>query len=155
MTKGKKFEDILKEDWLASVPGSTIDRLYDSVSGYKSVSNISDFIAYKKPYIFYLECKTHAENTFPFTKLTQYDKLVEKVGIEGVRAGVVIWFYDHDRVIYVPISTVTNMMNDGKKSVNIRTIEKDGYRFIEIPSKKKIVYMTSDYSVLMDTAEGE
>lgn len=154
-TKGKKFEDRLKEDWLASVPGSTIDRLYDSVSGYKAISNISDFIAYKKPLIFYLEAKSHKGNTFPFTNLTQYDKLVAKVGIEGVRAGVVLWMYEHDRIIYVPISTVTKMKQEGKKSINITKIDNEGYRFIEIPSKKLRVFMKSNYSVLLNTEEGD
>lgn len=154
-TKGKKFEDRLKEDWLDSVPGSTIDRLYDSVSGYKAISNISDFIAYKKPLIFYLEAKSHKGNTFPFTNLTQYDKLVAKVGIGGVRAGVVLWMYEHDRVIYVPIATVTKMKQDGKKSINITKIDNEGYRFIEIPSKKLRVFMKSNYSVLLNTEEGD
>jgi hypothetical protein len=155
MSKGKQFELVLKEDWKASMPNSTIDRLYDSVSGYKTISNISDFIGYKMPYIFYLEAKTIKGNTFPFQNLSQYEKLSAKVGIDGVRAGVVIWFYAHDRVIYVPVSTITKMMADGKKSVNITTIDTDGYRFINIPSVKKRVFMTSDYSVLMATKEGE
>jgi hypothetical protein len=155
MTKGKNFELILREDWKSSVPNSTIDRIYDSVSGYKTISNVSDFIAYKMPNIFYLEAKTVKGNTFPFQNLTQYEKLSAKVGIAGVRAGVVIWFYEHDRILYVPISSVTKMMSEGKKSVNITTINNDGYRFIEIPSVKKRVFMTSDYSVLTETQEGE
>jgi hypothetical protein len=155
MSKGKQFELVLKEDWKASMPKSTIDRLYDSVSGYKTISNISDFIAYKMPNIFYIEAKTIKGNTLPFQNITQYEKLSAKVGIDGVRVGVVVWFYDHDRVLYVPISSITKMMSEGKKSVNITTIDTDGYRFIEIPSVKKRVFMTSDYSVLMGTQEGE
>jgi penicillin-binding protein-related factor A (putative recombinase) len=155
MTKGKQFEIVLREDWKRSIPNSTIDRLYDSVSGYKTISNISDFIGYKKPNIFYLEAKTIKGNTFPLQNLSQYDKLLAKAGIEGVRTGVVIWFYERDRVIYVPILTIKKMKEEGKKSVNITTIEEEGYRFIEIPSIKKRVFMTSDYSVLMDTQEGD
>jgi hypothetical protein len=155
MTKGKNFELVLREDWKFSVPDSTIDRIYDSVSGYKTISNVSDFIAYKMPNIFYLEAKTVKGNTFPFQNLTQYDKLSAKVGIPGVRAGVVIWFYEHDRIVYVPISSVTKMKEDGKKSINITTLDTDKYRFIEIPSVKKRVFMASDYSVLTETQEGE
>lgn len=69
VNRGKQFEAKFKEDFL-KIPDSTIDRLYDSVSGYKSVSNISDFIAYVFPNIFYVECKSHEGNTFPFVKLT-------------------------------------------------------------------------------------
>ena len=37
---GKKFESIFKKDFIKSVPNSTIDRLYDSMSGFKAISNI-------------------------------------------------------------------------------------------------------------------
>ena len=153
--RGKQFEAKLKSDFLKTVPNSTIDRLYDSVSGFKAISNISDFIAYQKPCIYYLECKSHLGNTFPLTNLTQYDKLKVKVGIPGVRAGVVIWFIDHDRVIYVPISTITKLKQDGKKSVNINKIEEEGYRILNIPSQKKRVFLDSDYSVLSTLEDGE
>lgn len=153
--RGKQFEAKLKADFLATVPSSSIDRLYDSVSGYKAISNISDFIAFKKPCIYYLEAKSHQGNTFPLTNLSQYDKLVAKVGIPGVRAGVVLWMIDHDRVIYVPISTITQLKSDGKKSININTIEKDGYKIVNIPSVKKRVFLDSDYSVLLNLEDGE
>lgn len=153
MNYGKKFEAKFKSDFKKSFPGGTIDRLYDSVSGYKSISNISDFIGYNYPNIFYLEIKTHKGNTFPLDNLTQYDDLVEKVGIKGVRAGVIIWFYEHDKVWYVPISTITKMKEDGKKSVNVRKDIEAGYRIIEIPSVKKRFYMDSDYTVLMSLSD--
>lgn len=153
--KGKQFEAKLKEDFLKSFPLGTIDRLYDSMTGYRTVSNISDFIAYNYPHIFYLEAKTHNGNTFPLVNLTQYEKLVSKVGIKGVRAGVVIWFVDHDRVVYIPISTITKMKKDGHKSVNITKLKDQNYRYFEIPSIKKRVFMDSDYSILKDTAEGD
>ena len=90
INRGKQFEAKFKSDFINTVPNSTIDRLYDSTSGFKAVSNISDFIGYSYPSIMYLECKSHAGNTFPFSNLTQYDKLVRKIGIKGVRVGVVL-----------------------------------------------------------------
>lgn len=152
---GKKFESKFKNDFLATVPNSTIDRLYDSMSGYVSISNISDFIGYSYPLIMYLECKSHKGNTFPLSNLTQYDKLKEKVGIHGVRAGVILWFTEHDRVLYVPISTITKLKEDGKKSVNIKSIVEDGYKVYEIPSKKKRVFLDSNYEILLTTLDGE
>ena len=158
INKGKIFEKKFRADWLQSMPDSSIDRLYDSVSGYRAISNVSDFICYKYPHIFYLECKSHSGNTFPFTALTQYDALSAKVGITGVRAGMVLYMYDHDVVLYVPISTVTKMKADGLKSVNVKMLGTESYAnyvIYEIPSKKKRVYMDSDYSILMATKEGE
>lgn len=145
--RGKEFEVKFKLDFL-KIENSTIDRLTDAMSGYKYISNISDYIGYVYPNIYYLECKSHLGNTFPLTNLTQYSKLVEKVGIPGVRVGVVIWFIEHDKVIYVPINTITQLKKDGKKSVNIRTIFDEGYRVINIPSVKKRIFLDSDYSIL-------
>lgn len=48
---GKAFEAKFKEDFLASIPDSTIDRLYDTTNGYRAITNIADFIGYKKPNI--------------------------------------------------------------------------------------------------------
>jgi hypothetical protein len=102
-----------------------------------------------------LECKSHEGNTFPFSNLTQYEKLCGKVGIKGVRAGVVLWFIDHDVICYVPISSITKMKADGKKSVNIKMLSDDTYRIIKIPTVKKRVFLDGDYSVLMNLNEGE
>lgn len=152
-SKGKQFELKFKEDF-EKLPDSSVDRIYDSVSGYKSISNISDFICYVYPNIFYTECKSHLGNTFPLTKLTQYEKLKVKVGIKGVRVGVIIWFIDHDKVLYVPINTITKMKADNKKSVNIKTIADEGYDYVEVPSIKKRVFLDSDYSSLLNLPEG-
>ena len=119
------------------------------MTGYRHTSsNISDFIIYKYPEIFYMEIKSIHGNTFPLTNLTQYEKLKAKIGIKGVRAGVTIWFVDKDRVIFVPIETIQQMKQEGVKSVNIRTIDNSDYDFINIPSVKKRVFMDSDYRVI-------
>ena len=74
------------------------------------------------------------------------------MGIKGVRAGVILWLYEKDLVLYVPISTISQMMTDGKKSVGIRDLDK--YNIIKIPSIKKRVFMDSDYSILLNMPEG-
>lgn len=151
---GKAFEQKFKADF-SKLPDVSIDRIYDSVSGYKTISNISDFIAYHYPNIFYCECKSHLGNTFPLSNLTQYDKLKEKVGIKGVRVGVIIWFIDHKRVCYVPISTITMMKKDNKKSVNVKMLDNNDYNIIEVPSIPKRVFCDSDYSILFNLKDGE
>lgn len=148
---GKQFELKFKEDF-SKIPESTIDRIYDVTTGYKNISNVCDFICYKYPNIFYIECKSHKGASFPFVNLTQYSKLKDKVGIKGVRAGVILWLYEKDLVLYVPINTISQMMIDGKKSVGIRDLDK--YNIIKIPSIKKRVFMDSDYSILLNMPEG-
>lgn len=149
---GKEFEQKFKEDFL-KIKDSTIDRLYDVVTGYKSIKQVSDFIGYKFPNIFYIECKSHRGASIPMANITQYDKLKDKVGIKGVRAGVVLWLIDKDIVMYVPMSTITNLKKDGEKSIGIRHL--NDYNIIQIPSIKKRVFMDSDYSILLNLKEGE
>ena len=151
---GKAFETKLKEDFL-KVEGSTIDRLYDPVGGFHGISNVSDFIGYIYPNIYYLECKSHNGNTFPLANLTQFDELKEKVGIPGVRAGVVIWFIEHKKVIYVPISTFIKLKEDGKKSFNIKMLGNEDYFSLEIPGKVKRLFIDSDYSILKNLKDGQ
>jgi len=151
---GKAFETKFKEDWIKTIPNCSIDRIYDTMNGFKAISNISDFIGYSYPNIFYLECKSHKGASLPLVNISQYEKLVTKVGIKGVRVGVILWLYEKDRVFYIPISTITALKKDGKKSVGIKAVE-EGYNIIEIPSVKKRVFCDSDYSVLLNLKEGE
>lgn len=155
VNRGKAFEAKFKKDFIASFPEGTIDRLVDSVSGYKAITNVSDFIGYSYPNMFYLECKSVQGNTFPFTNLSQYDKLCEKVGIKGTRAGVILWFIDHKCVCYVPVATITKMKEVGKKSVNIKHITSEDFKILIIPTEVQRVFPTGDYSVLMSLEDGD
>ena len=149
---GKEFEQKFKEDFL-KLEDSTIDRLYDTMNGYKSIKQVSDFVGYVYPNIFYIECKSHRGASIPMGNITQYDKLKEKIGIKGVRAGVVLWLIDKDKVLYIPMSTIKQLKEDGEKSIGIRHL--DYYNIIEIPSVKKRVFMDSDYKILKSLKDGE
>ena len=149
---GKSFEEKFKKDF-GLLDGSSIDRLYDTMNGYKSIKQISDFIGYVYPNIFYLECKSHKGASLPLANVTQYENLKKKVGIPGVRSGVILWLYEKDRVFYIPTATITKLKEDGEKSVGLRHIGK--YRIIEVPSVKKRVLMDSDYSVLRELDEND
>ena len=151
---GKEWETKVKEDF-QKIDGSSIDRIYDTTNGYKNINNISDFIAYLYPCIYYLEAKSCRGNTFPLTNLTQYAKLSEKVGIPGVRVGILLWMIDHDVCLYVPISTITKLKQDGKKSVNIKMIQEGTYNIKVVPSIKKRVFLDCDYNILRDLKDGE
>ena len=152
---GKKFEARFSKDWINSMPDSDAERLYDPGFGMKGVHNICDFICYSYPFQYYMECKSIKGNTFPLSNLKQYDKLVTKQSIKGVRRGVVIWFIDHNKVIYAPIETIKKLKMDDKKSVNIKMLESSEYRLIDIPSIKKRTMMTSDYSILRSLNDGD
>ena len=150
--RGKQFEQKFKEDF-SKLPDSSIDRLYDVMSGYKAIKQVSDFIGYFYPNIYYIECKSHKGASIPITNITQYDNLTKKVGKKGVRSGVVLWLYEKDKVFYIPTKTITQMINDGEKSIGLRHL--NDYRIIEIPSIKKRVFMDSDYSILSSLNDGD
>ena len=152
INRGKVFEDKFKKDFL-QIPNANIDRLYDVMMGYKSIKQVSDFIGYIYPNQFYFECKSHKGASLPFSCISQYENLKKKVGIKGVRSGVVVWFIDKDKVFYIPTSTLMKLEKDGEKSVGLRHLEK--YNIIEIPSVKKRVFLDCDYSILKNLKEGE
>ena len=153
---GKKFELKCRED-LKKIPGISLDRLVDVSLGWKNVKNVSDIIFYRFPFICYGELKSHKGNTFPIENLTQYDKLLEKKGIKGVRAGVILWLIDHNHVIWIPIETFERMKNDGLKSFNIKMLTKNpnNYKFYDIPSTLRRVFMDTDYTKLFEYWEKE
>ena len=154
VNRGKQYEQKLKEDF-SKLPGAYIYRVPDQLGGLKGQTGICDFIAYKFPKIFFIEAKTILGNTFPLTNFTQFDKLMSIPNIQGVHRGVMLWFQDHQRVLYVPLLTIAKMKQDGKKSVNIRTIDQDGYDYLNIPSIQKRVFLDSDYSVMMELPDND
>lgn len=152
--RGKQWEQKFREDWERTVPDSDIVRFNDQVSRYAGYSsNISDFMCFKSPELFYIECKTVHGNTLPMSRLTQYDKMIVRKNITGVRPGFIVWWIDHDIVAWVPIHSVEQMKKDNKKSINVKMIKEKVYDIVVIPSVKKRVFMDSDYSVLIKTGE--
>lgn len=148
-SRGKDFEKKFEADWVKAFPDGFYLRLPDQQSGYFGTSrNLCDSIAFCRGTLFVHELKSIKGNTFPFSNLTQLEKLTNASKCKDVRVGVTIWFIEHSRVIYVDIKTVNKMIEDGKKSVNIRLLEKEEYSYIEIPSIQKRVFLDSDYTVL-------
>ena len=74
--RGKDFENIVRSS--ISNLGIDITRLYDSTSGYISIHTTCDFIAYKYPTIYYIECKSIDGNTLSIATLRQLEDLLEK-----------------------------------------------------------------------------
>lgn len=141
VNRGKDFENQIREGF-ESVPGVSVDRLIDPMAGYAGVRNICDFIVYKEPYINYIECKSCYGNTLPFTNITdnQWKGLLEKSQYPGINAGVIVWFIDHDKTVYVPIQTLQALKCNGYKSLNI-THDWEKY---DSPLKGQYLYILGD-----------
>lgn len=140
--RGKDFEAVVKECFLR-VPGVSIDRLHDQTNGFKGGSNICDFIVYKKPYEYYVECKTIHGNTFPLVNITdkQWKGLFAKSKIMGVKAGVLCWWVDKDVTKWLPIKTLGIIQENGFKSVRYDMNSLPCYNLI---GEKKRIYFDYD-----------
>ena len=132
--RGKKFEDIVKQAF-ERVPEVSVDRLHDQTTGYLGASNICDFIVYRKPFEYYIECKSVHGNTLSIHSIpkadksgvlhgfygnitdTQWDGLLEKSKIPGVTAGVMCWWVDKDVTLFLPIQILVDAREMGHKSV--------------------------------------
>ena len=153
--RGKQFEEQFRKDFLKTFPDGFILRLPDQMSGYKSYSqNPCDFICFTNGKLFLMECKSHKGASLPFDVITQFDKLASYSDIPDVYAGVVIWLYEKDKVLYAPINLIKRLKGDGKKSIGIKALN-EYEEFIEIPSEKKRVMMSSDYSILLNLGENK
>lgn len=116
--RGKQFEEVIRKAF-EKVPNVSIDRLHDQTTGFVGSQNICDFIVYKEPYEYYIECKSVHGNTLPFSNITdtQWNGLIEKSCIEGVFAGIICWWIDKDVTKFIPINVLWDMRNDGHKSI--------------------------------------
>ena len=128
VNRGKDFEGQV-HDGFAKIDGVSIDRLPDPMAGYAGVRNICDFLVYKYPTQYYIECKSCYGNTLsihsndPKKKYgaitnNQWEGLLEKSKIHGVRAGVLVWFIDHDLTFWYDIRLLQECKDYGMKSIS-------------------------------------
>ena len=141
----KNFEKIFKEQ-ASELDGVYVMRLPDQISFYKGSTNPCDFVAYKRPHGFCIELKTTAGSSMPLKNIadTQLEGMYEAIQTRGIKAYVVIWFYEHDVTVAFPIKYIWRMVNkQGKKSVRY-----DDDNGIVIPAEKIKKYFKYDWSVL-------
>lgn len=150
---GKNFEEVVRKAF-EKVPNVSIDRLRDAPKKLKGVDNPADFIVYKKPHEIYVECKSHKGNIFPFSciRQEQLDGMTDKWCKEGVIAGFMIWFIDHDLTIWVSIDMIKMMIWFDRKSLNIKDLDKIPH--LVVPGKKKRVYFQYDMKQFLDDLYG-
>lgn len=145
INRGKDFEKVIKEAF-EKVPDVSIDRIHDQTNGYAGSTNICDFIVYKRPYQYYVECKSVHGNTLPFNNITdrQWKGMLEKSKIFGVQAGVICWWIDKDVTLFIPIQALQSLKTILPQSKSVRYDMERVHGIIEIPGKKKRVFFDYD-----------
>lgn len=150
INRGKIWERCIKESWERTFSSSLILRLPDQQSGYFATSrNASDFIAFKSPYFYLIECKSIKGNTLPLSNLRQYEMLMEYRNIQNIKIGFMVWWYDKGVTAWVPLDSVTQLKKENKKSIHVDYVTKKLYNIIEVPNVIKRVYPKCDLSVIM------
>lgn len=144
VSRGKDFETAFKSA-INAIPEISVDRLPDPSAGYAGVRNICDFSVYLYPFQYFFECKAIHGNTLNFkSHITedQWNGLHEKSKLEGVGAGVCVWFIDHDLTVYVPIEQLVALQDAGGKSLNVKQVQNREVDFTEICGQKRRVLFT-------------
>ncbi len=157
---GKKFEDRFRKDYKQCFPNTFIYRLPDQQSGYAGggSQNPCDFICYPGSLELMVECKAHKGASIPFSKIPQYERMLDYKGLHKTFPGVVVWFYEKDIVIWVSIEEMEKMVLAGEKSIGLRMLQnkndnEKAYNIITIPSTKLRAFMESDYTYLVKQLE--
>lgn len=148
VNRGKAFEDSFKEDWKKSFPNTVVFRLYDVTNGFTNISYPCDFITFEQDKLFFVECKSHAKLSMPFSEIPQYPRLLKYKGKKNVYPGILIWFKDKDKIIWVPIEEAEKIYLSGEKSIGLRHLKK--YHILDLEGEKKRVFLTCDYQKLID-----
>lgn len=172
VNRGKQFETKIKEAF-ERVDGVSVDRLHDQTTGYLGSSNICDFIVYRKPYEYYIECKSVHGNTLSIHSIpkpdkhgvlhgfygnitdTQWKGLLDKSKIEGVTAGIICWWVDRDTTRFIPIQTLVKMREHDYKSYRYDVDAYQGERSYIVKGKKKRVFFDYDMEELLKEVDNE
>lgn len=155
---GKKWEAFFKNNWKECFPNTFIYRLPDMTGGYAGVggSNPCDFICLpNKSMLLMLELKEHKGNTINWAAIRQYEKLLKYKDLNFTYPGILIWFSDHNKIVFCPIEEAEKMHEDGLKSINIKMLENSKYKLYNIPAVKKRVFLEADFNKFIEELEND
>ena len=147
--RGKEFESIIKKA-CEKVDNTYVLRLYDSMSGYKSIANPCDFVIYNNPNLFLLECKSCYGASLPFSNISefQWESLLKASSIKGIISGFMIWFIDKDVTVFVPASNM-DIYAKTKESKSFSYKDAEEYGYI-IPGIKKKIFFDYDLKQFLE-----
>lgn len=94
---GKEFENMTRAALIKE--GACWERLPDQMTGRAGSQNPCDFIAFVRPNLFYIECKSCQEDSMDIKSYIsehQWISLLDRSAFKGVYAGYLIWFVGAD-----------------------------------------------------------
>ena len=153
--KGKSWEADFKESFKGTKYEKGLMRLYDSTSGFAGISTPCDFILYTYPNLFMFELKAVQDKRLDFAKIrpNQLEGLSKWSENKGVIAGVLVNFYTHGYIYFVPVEVINLFKSHGKKSINMEMCEKYCYKVDG--SKKRTRFRINVLKTIEDLREFE
>ena len=136
----KGFENKVKENLLIDM-NTLVYRIPDQCTKFKGSTNIADYMIFSIPNLYYLECKSTHDKTFYLKSdhfKRQVEGLCEKSKIQGIYAGILIWYVLNDKLCYVDANVMKRELED--KTVGISFNETNSEKFIQIPMVIKRTY---------------
>jgi Holliday junction resolvase len=146
----KGFENKVKENLTSE--NTLVYRIPDQVTHFKGSTNIADFMIFKTPNLYYLECKSTHEKTFYLKSdhfKRQVEGLCEKSKIQGIYSGILIWYVNFGKVGYVEADYMRELIND--KAIGIQFNEFGSGYLKDIPVVVKRTYPVFNGSELLHT----
>lgn len=152
---GKDFE-IQIRDAFKRVPNTFVCRLKDSQSMYRGDENPCDFVFYRNPKLYLIECKTTYGHTLNWSNIrdNQWNSLLSVCDVPGIVAGYMIWFISDDLTIYISSKELLKHREMGFKSLSA-TKDLDSLKHVVIDGKKRRVLFDYDVESFMNLMEEE
>ena len=154
MPTGQDWEQKFKECWLKSFPNTLCQKIPNQMSGFVSVNNFADFMCFDGNRLYLIDCKAHRGASFPYpSAFPQYQRLIDLKNIPNLLTGVALWLYEKDIICFIPTYTFEKAKKNGLKSINPKTINRDMYYIVDIPSVKLRTFFNSDWSILKNVPD--
>ena len=141
INRGKQFEKVIQAGF-KQLPYVAIDRINDATGGYMGIKSYCDYIIYRRPYAYYIECKAISGNTLNFQSHiseTQWNGLYTRSLVDGAIAGILVWFTEHDKTYFVDIRVLHELRDRNYRSLNIKDLPFKGLKTLELRGVKKRV----------------
>lgn len=161
VSRGKQFEKVVERD-IKKIPNTLCERLHDVTSGYVNLNTPADYIVYKDPNFYFVECKTIHGASLPLTNLVQLDRIIKRItGVSGAFGYFIVWFVDKAITVVLSVDFLDKYRNKDesllpylpnqkfKNSLNymdLLYVAQRGFGVYVPPQEYKRVFGTYDFS---------
>lgn len=141
--RGKSFEGVVREAF-EKVPDTHVYRIPDQMSYMSGSRNPCDLFVYHKPVLYAIECKATNKPSLPFANISefQWTELLKMSKVSGVIAGIMCWYTNYDKTVFIPIQFLETLKQNGAKSIRY---DADDLAIIEIHGTKKRIFWSYDF----------